>query len=229
MSAFGSKADIKRCGLTREAGAASANPLNWEGTTTLTLGDFPPELFNGGGVATVNSSNSGGGNTHLSTLRFAQSRGQIGGDSTLLVTDPETAGNSIAAIQFIGVHGGTGTYGQISGGALSTTVLDPNQLPSAGVVKLCLLGTTCTSTLDLILTGPTTVNGVPGTGRKGVGIGGLLTIGGDSPIRISIEDWVASSSSTVIWPSYFLNSPRTLETPKCRTEKATWEWPGSTM
>jgi hypothetical protein len=48
-------------------------------------------------------------------------------------------------------------------------------------VRLCLVTTDCVDFLDLVLTQQTT------NGTIGVGIGGLLTIGGDSPIKISIE------------------------------------------
>lgn len=160
------------------AGSASAALLNWEGTSILLLGDFPQGTFTGGGVATVNGS-AGGVPAHLNSLGLAASRGQFGGDLTLLVTDPETIGNGIAAIQFVGIEGGTGVFGPISGGAASTSVLTQNVMPVRGVVRLCLVSTTCTAFLPLVLT--------EGSGTKGVGIGGLLTIGGTGVIRISIE------------------------------------------
>jgi len=159
-------------------GLAGAAPLNWSGTSTTYLGDFPTVNFFGGGVATIN--NSGGGiGGHLQTLRMAGSRGGIGTELfTLFVTDPDTVGNSIAALRFENVGSGTGTMKPISGAAASTTVLTQSTLPIPGVVRICLLSTDCSSSLDLILTE---------NGTRGVGIGGLLTIGGDSPIRISVE------------------------------------------
>jgi hypothetical protein len=39
----------------------------------------------------------------------------------------------------------------------------------------------------LLLNQPTTVNGVPGTGTKGVGVGGLITAGGYGGIRFSLQ------------------------------------------
>ena len=161
------------------AGTASANPLNWSGTATLILGDFAPaDGTRGGGVATINGSMGLG---HLDGLALDASRGQVNGTFTQLVTDPDTVGNSIAAIEFDGIEGGTGSWFPISGAVQSATGLLNNTLPIRGVVRLCLVTTTCDNFLDLALT--QTVNGV----TFGVGVGGLLTIGGDSPIKISIQ------------------------------------------
>ena len=162
------------------AGTASANPLNWSGTVTFILGDFAPaDEIRGGGVATVNGS---GGLGHLEGLRLDASRGQVKGTFTQLVTDPDTIGNSIAAIQFDSIEGGTGTWSPISGAAASSTELLENTLPIRGVVRLCLVTTTCDDFLELVLT-QQTANGA----TIGVGVGGLLTIGGDTPIKISIQ------------------------------------------
>ncbi len=162
------------------SGGAGAAPLNWSGTSTTQLGDFAPAQIFGGGVATVNGS---AGIGHLQTLRIAGSRGGVSTASlTLLVTDPDTVGNSIAAIVFSNVGGGTGTFAPISGAVQSTVPgLLQNTLPVPGVVRLCLVTTSCDDFLDLTLT--QTVNGV----TIGVGVGGLLTIGGDSPIKISLQ------------------------------------------
>jgi hypothetical protein len=202
------------------AGLSGAAPMNWEGTLTSTTGELPPLHLTGGGVATVNGS-SGAIPAHLGTLRLAQSRGGIEGTDTNIITDPEVAGNGIAAIILVGL-GGTGTLGPISGALGSQSALTQRVLPARGVSKLCLLSTVCTDFLPLILTQPTTngaryqVNtatpnqltpnqlqgkrlGVPGTGVKGVGIGGLITIGGDSPIRISLEaaPWTVKTATAI--------------------------------
>ncbi len=60
-------------------------------------------------------------------------------------------------------------------------------MPIRGVTKVCLLSTVCTQYLALPFTQPTTVNGVPGTGVKGLGIGGSGTIGGYGGIRMSLQ------------------------------------------
>jgi len=168
------------------AGSASAAVLNWEATWTLDMGDFGEGSTTGGGVATVNSS-AGGIPNHLDTLRFAPSRGHVTGTWTNLITDPETAGNGIAALKFEGVQGGTGTLSPISGGAASAGGLIKNTMPTYGFVKVCLLSTVCTVHLGIPFTEATTVNGVPGTGINGIGIGGLLTLGGYGGIRMSLQ------------------------------------------
>jgi hypothetical protein len=202
------------------AGASEAALLNWEGTLTSTTGNLPSLHLFGGGVATVNGS---GGTipAHLGELGLAASRGGIEGTDTNIITDPEVAGNGIAAIILVG-EGGTGTLGPISGAIGSQSALTQRVLPARGVSKLCLLSTLCTDFLPLVLTQPTTngaryqVNtatpnqltpnalqgkrlGVPGTGVKGVGIGGLITVGGDSAIRISLEaaPWTVKTATAI--------------------------------
>jgi hypothetical protein len=180
------------------AGSAGAAPLNWEGTWTLDMGDFGTGSTTGGGVATINAS-SGGVPAHLSTLRLAGSRGHVTGTWTNLITDPESAGNGLAALKFEEVQGGTGTWAPISGGAASTAALTRNQVPTYGFVKVCLLSTECTQFLGIPFTGPTTVNGVPGTGIKGIGIGGLLTLGGYGGVRMSLlqAPWTIKTATVV--------------------------------
>jgi len=168
------------------AGVVNAARLNWEGTFVLDISEFGRSDIRGGGVATVNSS-GGGVPAHVNTLRLAGSRGHISGSFLNIVTDPEGAGNGIAGLLWEDILGGTGTFGGISGGVASTSTMTPNLMPIHGVVKVCLLSTVCTMNLSLPFTGPTTVNGVPGTGLKGIGIGGTQTIGGYGGIRMSIE------------------------------------------
>jgi hypothetical protein len=168
------------------AGVSSGAVLNWSGTFTLDMSDFGTGSVTGGGVATVNSSN-GVVPAHLSTLRLASSRGHIAGTFVNLVTDPESAANGIAAIRWENVQGGDGTLVGISGGAASTSTGNVGTMPIRGVTKVCLLNTACTTYLSLPFTQPTTVNGVPGTGVKGLGIGGSGTIGGYGGIRMSLQ------------------------------------------
>ena len=164
-------------------GSANAAPLNWEGTSFVVLGDLSAIESLGGGVATINNS-SGSLPAHLQTLRLKGSRGGVADTVTVLVTDPETAGNNIFAI-IVEAELGTGTFGGISGAVASTSVLTRNQLPIRGVAKICLMDTTCNTLLELLLTVPTTVNGVPGSGVIGLGEGGLITVG-DGTIAISM-------------------------------------------
>jgi hypothetical protein len=149
------------------------------------LGDYAPADFTGGGVATINAS-SGVIPAHLNTLRLAASRGQIEGTATRMLTDPESTSSSIQMIVFDAVQFMTGTWGGISGGAASTAT-GGGSLPVGGTVKICMLSTACTQFIPIPLTQPTTVNGVPGTGIKGVGVGGMITAGGFGGLRISLK------------------------------------------
>ncbi len=168
------------------AGAASAAPLNWIGTSTLLLGDFPSTDIPGGGVATINGS-SGVIPAHLSTLRIAASRGNVATDFTLLVTDPTS---EIKLIQFFDVQAGTGTFGPNISGAVKSTFFPPGKnlgtLPLGGVVKLCVIDTSCNFSFSLILSTPTTVVGVPGTGVKALGVGGEIG-GGSLLVGVSVQ------------------------------------------
>jgi hypothetical protein len=174
-------------------GTASANPLNWEGSLLLELGDLPALGNSGGGVATVNSS-AGAIPSHLQTLQLKASRGGIAGTAMVPITDPTAAGNGIASIR-VQATMQTGTFAPISGGAASNTVLTDNVLPVNGLAKVCLLSTQCTNFLPLQLTQHTATSMA-----KGVGIGGLLTIGGGTnPIRISIEaaPWTIKTGTSI--------------------------------
>ena len=59
---------------------------------------------------------------------------------------------------------------------------------------MCLFSTACGTNLPLLLTQHTGA-----TGTKGAGIGGILTIGGTSPIRISIEaaPWTLKTKTSI--------------------------------
>jgi hypothetical protein len=180
-------------GITGVAGAAT---MNFSGSTTILLAEFPPGEVTGGGVATIN--NSAGG-AHLNTLRLAESRGQIRGTFTRLVTDPDTLGDGIFALEYQNVGGITGTWAGISGGVASTSTGNVGTLPQGGIVKICILSSVCTQYLPLVLNQPTTVNGVPGTGSKGVGVGGLITAGGYGGIRISLQaaPWTVKTATVL--------------------------------
>jgi hypothetical protein len=179
------------------AGVANAAVLNFSGTSTILLADFPPGQFTGGGVATINGSD-GVIPAHLNTLRLAESRGQIQGTFTRIVTDPDTIANGVVALIYDQVGGLTGTWYGISGGAASTST-GGGIMGVGGVVKICILTTACTQYLPLVLNQPTTVNGVPGTGTKGVGVGGLITAGGYGGIRISLQaaPWTIKTATVI--------------------------------
>jgi len=169
-------------------GTANAAPLNWNGTLILELGTLPAIPATGGGVATVNDSGALG---HLHYLRLKGSRGGIQSTDVMApVTDAAAA--PIVSIR-VTAELGSGTLGNISGGVQSQP-LTKNILPINGLAKVCLFSTACGTFLPLALTQHTT-----GTGTKGVGIGGILTIGGTSPIRISIEaaPWTVKTKTSI--------------------------------
>jgi hypothetical protein len=171
------------------AGTAIARPLNFSGTLTTIIDTLPNLSATGGGVATVNGS-SGAIPAHLQALRLAGSRGVVTGTDDVILTDPDTAGNAIARI-IIQFQARTGTLNGISGAIASTGSMSHRVFPIGGVAKICLLSTVCTDFLPLILT--------EGGGTKGVGVGGLITVGGESPIRISVEaaPWTVKTATAV--------------------------------
>ena len=195
------------------AGVANAAVMNFSGTATILLAEFPPGNISGGGVATINNS-AGVIPAHLNTLRLAASRGQISGTFTRLVTDPETIGDGIFALIYTGVGGLTGTLGQLSGGTLSTST-GGGIMPVGGLVKICLLSTACTQFLELVFNQPTTTaNGGTGTGTKGIGVGGLITAGGYGGIRISLQaaPWTIKSATVLDQITPVAGPPRAIST-----------------
>jgi len=173
---------------------AGARLLNFESTVSTAIGTELPALNNTlGGVATVNNS-AGPIPAHLGVLQLAPSRADGQTSAMVAITDPVVAANGIASIR-INSQLGTGTFSPISGGAASTSVLTQNVMPIRGLSKVCLLSTQCTNFLPLELTQHAATSAI-----KGVGIGGLLTIGaGTNPIRISIEaaPWTIKSATKI--------------------------------
>src|SRR5262245_5334828 len=151
------------------ASTASARPLNWSGTLTLGLGELPPSVITGGGVATVNGS-AGPIPAHLGNLRLAASRGQVTGTGTALVTDPDTYVGINAVV--VEAKPRTGTIGPISGAIASTMALTMGVMPIGGLARVCLLDLSCTppNVIFIPLTSPTAM--APGV--KGVGVGGVI-------------------------------------------------------
>jgi hypothetical protein len=170
-------------------GTASAAVIGWHGTLLLELGTLPSIPSTGGGVATINDS---GGLGHLEKIRLKASRGGITNPGIFVpVTDAAAA--PIVGI-LITANLGTGTLGPVSGGVQSVSPLTNSRLPVQGLAKVCLFSTLCGTALPLLLTQHTA-----GTGTKGVGIGGIITIGGTSPIRISIEaaPWTVKTKTSI--------------------------------
>ena len=151
------------------AGSASAKTLGWHGTLDLDLGALETLRLGGSGVATVNNSSGG---AHLNTLRLA---GGITGSGTIPVTDPTSTG-TIPSIRITGTLG-TGTLSGISG---APPLNPPATLGLKGVTRVCLFNPGCALFLPM--------NNTTNSGATGVGIGGLLTLGKNGPVRISLEN-----------------------------------------
>jgi hypothetical protein len=149
------------------SGSASAGVVNFAGTATFKLGASKPQKFTGAGVATVNGSSF---SSHLTTLRL---NGGITGSAAIPVTDPEIT-PLIPTIEVSGTLG-AGTFAPISGGG----GLTDRDLPIPGVARICLVLPGCVNSLMFNLTEG---------GTRGLGLGGLITVGGNGPIRISLEN-----------------------------------------
>jgi hypothetical protein len=192
------------------AGVANAAVLNWAGTATILWAEYGPVQLTGGGVATINGS-SGVIPAHLNTLRLAKSRGQFEGTATRIITDPDSMSSSVQMLIYEGVEGLTGTWSGISGGAASTGT-GGGILPVGGLVKICLLSTACTQYLPLVLNQPTTVNGVTGTGSKGVGVGGWITAGGYNGVLVSLRAAPWTIKTATVLDQITVGTTRTLTT-----------------
>jgi hypothetical protein len=114
------------------------------------------------------------------------------------VTDPDSIGSGTGVVRYEGLGAGTGTWGGISGGAASTST-GGGVLPLGGTGKYCILNPACTSYIAMALTQPTTVNGVPGSGIKGVGVGGVITAGGYGGIQMSLKaaPWTIKTATVI--------------------------------
>jgi len=157
------------------AGPAAAKTIGWHGTLELDLGFNPSIFIEGSGVATVNDSS---GSAHLSTLRL---NGGITGSGIIPITDPNSTA-TVKSMRLSASLGGevdktqrTATLTGISG----APPLGQNALPIGGFTRVCLFSANCITNIAVANT--------RNSGNTGVGVGGLLTLGGNGQIRISIE------------------------------------------
>jgi hypothetical protein len=168
------------------AGTAFASVFEWEGTLSLRLLAVPEALeVTGQGVAVVNPEGA--------DLEWARFAGGIIGTDTFLVTDPETQGSGIVAIQLV-LALGSGTLRADPDPGFFEPLLAEASLPVGGVVKLCLISESCSSFIPIPLSA---------SGTRGVGIGGLVTYGGDSGVRISVQ----AAPWTIGTATLFVQSP----------------------
>jgi len=175
------------------ARVASASLLNWEGTLSIEVLGFAPLAVTGGGVATVEGPGDG---VSLQRLRVAASRGGIDGTAMLPLTDPMAGAGGIASLRAT-ISLGTGSFAPISGGT-GYAPLTRNVLPVRGLAKLCLVSTLCSHFSPLVLTQPSGAG--TGVGVKGVGVGGLVTLGTSGGLRLSIEaaPWTLYTATVVV-------------------------------
>jgi len=185
--------------LVLGAAIAGAEPLNFQGTLTIQIGDLPGMVTTGGGVATLNGAN-GNLPAHLVSLTVAASRGNVGGTATVEVTGTGTIAGAKALIgQF---QLGTGTLAPISGAATSP-LLTKNVLPVGGVLKFCQLSAACTSFIPLELTQPTGMGGI-----KGLGVGGTVTASnGMTQVSLFGGPWSVKATPTTFPVNFFVHGP----------------------
>ncbi len=167
------------------ATSASAVLVNWNGTLETKLGagarfkqSGAHAGLRGSGVATVNGSGAGG---LVNTLRI---KGGITGSDYNPVTDPDTSGT----IPVIGAEGTLGTGTLVN---LQSLPLVGNELTVKGFSRLCIVDPSCNSfTIDI----PYFVDA-----SNRIGVGGILTAGGNGAIRISIEaaPWTIGSGTAI--------------------------------
>jgi hypothetical protein len=164
------------------AGQAGAKSTDWHGTIEIDLGALETMVLQGSGVATVNDSS---GSAHLSTLRLS---GGITDSGTIPITDPNTTGQ-IKSIRISGTIAGAVEKGEAwtLTGISGAPPMGQNVLPLGGFTRVCVFTANCTTNLPLV----NTVN----SGNTGVGVGGVITLGGNGSIRISIESapWTLST------------------------------------
>jgi len=161
------------------AGTVSAKTLDWHGTIVVELGELMPAVLTGSGVATVNDSS---GSAHLSTLRIGPG---ITDSGIVPVTDPNTP-----TVRSIRITGTGPTPPATLTGISGAPPLGANVFPMPGFTRVCILQANCGFSVDLVHTTNQT---------NGIGIGGLVTLGGNGSIRISIEaaPWTLGTGTAI--------------------------------
>jgi hypothetical protein len=165
------------------ARAAGGEPLAFQGSFRFEFLALPPVEVEGVGIATVDTAGPG---PRLRELRLA---GGIAGSALVPVTDPEVVDESGISDVKGEVALGTGSLAPFWPPA---TIFEPqltrNVLPVGGAARLCFFhAPDCGLDWALPLQ----------SGANGVGVGGLLTLGGYSPTRISVEvaPWTVGTTS----------------------------------
>ena len=162
------------------AGTASAKTMDWHGTIKVELGELRPTHLTGAGVATINDSS---GSAHLSTLRIGAG---ITDSGTVPITDPNTP--TVKSVQVTGT--GPDPAVTVTGISGAPPLGAKNAIPMPGFTRVCVFTSGCSTNIPLVHTTNQT---------NGIGIGGLVTLGGNGTIRISIEaaPWTVGTGTAV--------------------------------
>ena len=194
------------------AGTAGAAVVDWSGTFTVTIGDFPRDAWvgNGAGVATVNGS---AGGDHLNTLQLPG--GGITVTGTVPQTDPENA--TLITLRLDPSQPlklPKGTLAPISGGGPLTlnTLTGATLSPNNARFQQCILFPGCGSYLPVPVAFPTT--GPPFT--RGLGIGGTATVntfskGPGLKISLAFNPWTLGAVQMVDVSTTYVSVPSTFE------------------
>lgn len=179
------------------AGAANADKLLFNGTHGIKFSNFGgiDVAVTGTGVATVNGSAGGFPGAHLNTLAISQHFATL--SSVIPITDPIVTAGGVVEVRLDALRfnpqGQGGIFAPVSGALQNTTPqLSQGTMPIAGMVRVCLFYAGCNSGA-LTQTLSQTTNGV----FIGNGVGGLVTIGGEGAIRISLlgAPWTVNTVS----------------------------------
>jgi hypothetical protein len=186
VSICGLLAPLVLCSLATPVTRAHAEALAWDGTFSLELFSSDPALrsweFSGSGVAI-----STGPQPVLQTLRL---RGGISDTDTFFLTDPDTAGNSVAAIQAQATLG-IGTLAPFPP-LLFWPYLASKAMPVHGEVRVCYLTLDCNDSQPLLRF----AQGY----SPALGVGGLVTLGPSAEVQVSLQGapWTIATATVPV-------------------------------
>lgn len=168
-------------------GAAGAAPLAFEGTLTL---DYlaPPLAAPSITGCDVAIASPWGSPSALGTLRL---RGGIGGQLTVLVTDPRAFASQVFAVR-LSAGLGIGTLAPFQPANPLGPQLTRRTLPVPGLARLCLLNASCDVHVPIPLTEG---------GTRGLGIGGVIAVsalGGAANVSIESAPWTVGTATLTV-------------------------------
>jgi hypothetical protein len=160
--------------------------LAWDGTFSLEFFSSDPVLrswnLTGSGVAI-----GAGPQPTLETLRL---RGGISDVDTFFLTDPDTAGNSVAAIQAQATLG-IGTLGRFPPLSFAP-YLSAKAMPVHGEVRVCYLTLDCYDSQPLLRF----AQGY----SPALGVGGIVTLGPSNELQVSLQGapWTIATATVPV-------------------------------